>query len=261
MTATWALTDEEPDHASTSAEPPIQACMKRANRNLKLAEADGTCPPGFKSVEWGVQGPPGEQGEQGIAGPEGAEGLAGPQGDAGPAGPKGDTGDTGPVGAPGAAGSGGGPDEYVSWTFAHKESNPRDASGNYQRVGSQAALLGPADATFVRLDFHDVDRAWIRENCDYAYVSIGLARSSIIGWEWSSGERPVGQEDRAPQEVENAGGYVIAAGQEPTFAGYMECYALSEDETQSVGISVPDMDISAVVAVDYLEPDSIRQIS
>lgn len=170
MTATWALADDEASESLSSPEPTVQACMKRSNRSLKLAKADGSCPRGFKPVEWSVQGPQGEAGEpgtQGPAGPMGPQGQAGPQGETGPAGPKGDAGPAGPAGAPGspgAPGADGGPDEYVSWTFPHKESDPRDSGGAYQRIGSNDALIGPANVTFVRLDMSSADRDWIREN-------------------------------------------------------------------------------------------------
>lgn len=254
MTATWALTDEEPDQASTTAEPPIQACMKRANRNLKLAEADGACPPGFKSVEWAVQGPQGEQGQQGIAGPEGAEGPAGPQGEVGPAGPKGDTGATGPAGAPGAAGSGGGPDEYVQWTLDHQEDDPANQHGNYfPRFGSDV-ITGPAALTAVEIRIPVETKQWIRANCSHGGVGINLGRS-YIGWSWERGN-PDAQSPYPDYEEESGGAGAIIRDQSARFEGNTQCA-----QTNSPSIAVPDFEATAVFAVDYLEPDSIRQIS
>lgn len=93
----WAV-DRTSDAKEAGAPETIQACMKRANRNLKLARADGSCPRGYKAIDWSQKGPQGEQG------PPGRDGVEGPQGEAGPAGPRGETGRAGAVGPQGPAG-------------------------------------------------------------------------------------------------------------------------------------------------------------
>lgn len=255
MTAAWSL-NSEPRAAES---PTVEACMKRADRSLALADADGSCPKGYKSVQWSQQGPQGEPGMDGKDGADGDRGETGPAGPLGSSGATGPKGDTGPVGPRGPAGADGGPDEYVSWTFHHKQTDPQQ-DGVYQRVRSQGALSGPADVTFVRLDMPDAGRQWLRDNCDYAYVSVGLGRGDAIYWEWISGVRPTGQDQRDPQEYEGSGNVVLTARDSSSFFGYLECHVLNEAGTGFEGAPVPDMDFTGVAAVDYLQPFAVRVI-
>lgn len=122
MTATWALTE------SDAEDPQVQACMKRKNRDLRLADSDGTCPKGYKAVQWSVQGPPGEPGSPGQPGAAGEQGPAGATGPAGPKGDAGPAGSQGPAGPQGPAGQSGATDEVYSWTVAFTSDGAEDGT-------------------------------------------------------------------------------------------------------------------------------------
>lgn len=123
----WAV-DQTTDNKEAGAPEAIQACVKRANRNLKLAEADGTCPRQFKAVEWSLEGPPGPNGEVGPAGPHGEVGPMGPEGAKGEPGVPGAPGDAGPQGPQGPQGA------AVAWSGSFQSTGDSfvDTVGNHQ---------------------------------------------------------------------------------------------------------------------------------
>lgn len=260
MTAAWSLGEQS---GRDAADQMIEACMKRANRNLKLADADGSCPKGFKSVEWNVEGPRGEPGEPGPEGAEGAQGAvgpAGPQGEPGPAGPKGDTGATGPAGATGPvgpAGSSGGPDEYVRWTFAHDEDGPRIPNGHYAPVMSDEQISGPAVVTPIEIEVPDAIKSYIRANCEVGSVSIQLGYGAYVSWGWEVGN-PEATTPYPDWEAERATSGALIRRNPANFSGSADCQNLSGGDRH---VPVPDFEATAVFAVDYLEPDSVRQVS
>lgn len=255
MTAAWSL-NEEHEPTASAEEPTIQACMKRSNRNLKLAEADGSCPRGFKSVEWGVQGPQGEPGEDGADGAAGEAGPQGPQGEVGPVGPQGPKGDTGAPGAPGAPGASDGADEYVSWTFEHKADDPRADNGTYLNVQSSERLTGPAELTFFDLEIPEATKTAIKSACDYGFVAIGVGRSHRTFWEWNSGVHSNPSQTRPSYENLNGDQAVLMAGANEPFFAYLECSKVGADTTPVV----PNFEVTATVAVDYVNAQDVRTI-
>jgi hypothetical protein len=87
----------------------IQACYKAGENpsDLQLL-TKGSCPKGYATITWNIEGPQGPQGlvgPRGATGATGAKGATGATGPAGPAGAKGDTGATGATGPTGATGA------------------------------------------------------------------------------------------------------------------------------------------------------------
>src|SRR5215469_16437085 len=75
----------------------IHACVLRTTGVLRIIDANKSCSPNERAIEWdqtGPAGPAGPAGPTGLAGPAGPVGPAGPAGPAGPQGPKGDPGPT-----------------------------------------------------------------------------------------------------------------------------------------------------------------------
>jgi len=94
LAAVWALS-----MTGTSAQGDIiRACVLRTTGALRIIDANKSCSPNERAIEWGQIGPPGP------AGPAGPTGLAGPAGPVGPAGPQGAQGPQGPVGPRGPVG-------------------------------------------------------------------------------------------------------------------------------------------------------------
>src|SRR5262245_59094470 len=88
LAAVWALS-----MTGTSAHgDTIRACVLRTTGALRIIDANKTCSPNERAIEWGQIGP------AGPAGPVGPTGVAGPQG------PVGERGAAGPPGPPGAVG-------------------------------------------------------------------------------------------------------------------------------------------------------------
>lgn len=262
MTATWALAVDEASESLSSPEPTIQACMKRSNRSLKLAKADGSCPRGFKPVEWAAQGPEGEAGEpgtQGPAGPVGPQGQAGPQGETGPEGPKGDAGPAGPAGAPGspgAPGADGGPDEFVEWTFNHTEDDPRLPNGHYALVESNEEISEPATVTAIEIQVPDSIKTYIRANCEVGSVTIQLGYGAYVSWGWEVGN-PEAANPYPDWEAERGGSGAIIRRNPAKFSGSVDCQNFNQAERHA---PVPDFQATAIFAVDYMNPTSVRQV-
>lgn len=191
----------------------------------------------------------GQQGPAGPAGPAGAQGPAGPAGPAGPEGAKGDTGPVGPTGPQGPAGVSG-PDEYVRWTFAHKESDTRTFYGRYDRIFANTAIDGPAAFTGIELEFPSEIKTWLRTNCDYANVYMGLD-SAGVGWYWERSTT-----DNPSYEDDYVGAGAIPRNKSVKLFVQMQCMPFS-----GPGIPIPDFTMSGLVAVDYLQPNAVRQIS
>src|ERR1700722_879850 len=83
----------------------IQACYKAGENpsDLQLL-TKGSCPKGYATITWNIEGP---QGPQGLVGPRGATGATGAKGATGATGPAGATGAKGATGATGPAGPAG----------------------------------------------------------------------------------------------------------------------------------------------------------
>lgn len=174
MTAAWSLAGDEPESEAT-----IEACMKRKNRDLRLADADGSCPQGYKPVEWGVQGPQGEPGEAGPAGADGTQGPAGAAGATGPAGPAGPKGEVGATGARGPAGEGG-PDRLVSWNVVFPSTgNSSSSQVSDQTLGGPVRIEGfemaIAQSSLTALD--EACERWLIESY-VAGAAVGLQRAA-----------------------------------------------------------------------------------
>src|SRR5262245_49770354 len=93
LAAVWALS-----MTGTSAHGDIiHACVLRTTGALRIIDANKSCSPNERAIEWDQIGP------AGPAGPAGPTGLAGPAGPAGPSGPAGPAGPVGPKGDPGPA--------------------------------------------------------------------------------------------------------------------------------------------------------------
>jgi hypothetical protein len=103
LAAIWALSV-----TGTSAHAEIiHACVLRATGALRIIDANKSCSPNERAIQWdqmGPAGPPGPIGPTGVAGPVGPAGPIGPTGVAGPVGPAGPIGPTGLVGPVGPAG-------------------------------------------------------------------------------------------------------------------------------------------------------------
>jgi hypothetical protein len=96
LAAVWALS-----MTGTSAHGDIiHACVLRTTGALRVIDANKSCSPNERAIEWdqiGPAGPAGPAGPTGLAGPAGPAGPQGPAGPAGPAGPEGPKGDPGPA--------------------------------------------------------------------------------------------------------------------------------------------------------------------
>ncbi len=84
----------------------IRACMRQVGvrKEITMMVIADSCEPGWTSIKWNVEGPPGPAGPQGEAGSAGPAGPQGPKGETGPAGAKGAKGETGPAGQRGPEG-------------------------------------------------------------------------------------------------------------------------------------------------------------
>ncbi|MDO3398108.1 hypothetical protein QWJ41_20475 [Nocardioides sp. SOB44] len=150
----------------------------------------------------------------------------------------------------------------MSWTYqVDRVDQDADDSGLYSVVSDSASIAGPADVTFVALSIAPVDRAWIRDNCDQAYLSIGIGSSDAIYWEWESGKRPNGYTPRGVIDREGSGNIVITQGRQQYFRAYVHCSAVTADGSGFVGRELPEMNIRGVAAVDYLDPSSVREVN
>ena len=102
LAAVWALS-----MTGTSAHGDIiHACVLRTTGALRIIDANKSCSPNERAIQWdqiGPAGPAGPAGSAGPAGPTGLAGPAGPAGHAGHAGPAGPAGPEGPKGDPGSA--------------------------------------------------------------------------------------------------------------------------------------------------------------
>jgi hypothetical protein len=97
LAAVWALS-----MTGTSAHGDIiHACVLRTTGALRIIDANKSCSPNERAIQWDQIGP------AGPAGPAGPTGLAGPAGPAGPTGPVGPTGLAGPAGPAGPGGPAG----------------------------------------------------------------------------------------------------------------------------------------------------------
>lgn len=141
MTATRALADPDAESEVT-----VQACMKRKNRDLRLADTDDACQRGFKAVEWALKGPKGDKGEAGERGVAGADGAQGPIGHPGPGGARGDLGPTGPRGPAGPKGADAGPGEIYAWTATFTGDGAETG-----RQGGAESVLDSSDSTLPAL--------------------------------------------------------------------------------------------------------------
>ena len=94
LAAVWALS-----MTGTSAHGDIiHACVLPTTGALRIIDANKSCAPNERRIQWdqiGPAGPAGPAGPTGLAGPTGPAGPAGPVGPAGPAGPEGPKGDPG----------------------------------------------------------------------------------------------------------------------------------------------------------------------
>jgi hypothetical protein len=108
LAAVWALS-----MTGTSAHGDIiRACVLRTTGALRIIDANKSCSPNERAIEWGQIGPAGPAGPTGLAGPAGPVGPAGPQGaqgPQGPIGPQGPVGERGPAGSQGLVGAAGPP--------------------------------------------------------------------------------------------------------------------------------------------------------
>jgi hypothetical protein len=83
LAAVWALS-----MTGTSAHGDIiHACVLRTTGALRIMDANKSCAPNERRIQWDQIGPAGPAGPAGSAGPAGPTGLAGPAGPAGPVGP------------------------------------------------------------------------------------------------------------------------------------------------------------------------------
>src|SRR5262249_23793157 len=115
LAAVWALS-----MTGTSAHGGIiHGCVLLTTRPLRVTDANKSCSPNERAIEWdqigpagpagpagpiGPAGPPGPVGPQGPQGEAGGQGLVGPGGERGPAGPQGPAGLAGPAGPEGPKG-------------------------------------------------------------------------------------------------------------------------------------------------------------
>src|SRR6185369_526067 len=76
----------------------IHSCVNNTSGEIKIIAANATCPSNYRSLDWNIQGPAGQQGAIGPVGP------VGPVGPLGPIGPQGLQGEQGPQGLPGQPG-------------------------------------------------------------------------------------------------------------------------------------------------------------
>lgn len=239
VTAAWATADQlrNDDEPTT-----VQACMKRENRALRLADpTTGACPKGWKAVSWSEEGPQGEPGEPGQPGAPGRDGADGQDGQDGRDGAPGPTGATGPQGPAGD----GGPDEYVRWTFNHDDADPFDGNG-YQSRFSTGTLAGPAAVTPIDLQIPPSAKSWMRDNCDYAFIAIGVERGAGVSWEWLG---------NSATERENSTAGSITSQQSRRFSGSALC-----DVTGVGSTAIPDFSATATFALDSLAAGSIRDV-
>src|SRR5262245_1828319 len=94
LAAVWALS-----MTGTNAHGDIiRACVLRTTGALRIIDANKSCSPNERAIEWGQIGPPGPAGPAGPTGLAGPARPVGPAGPPGPAGPKGDPGPPGPKG-------------------------------------------------------------------------------------------------------------------------------------------------------------------
>jgi hypothetical protein len=82
----------------------IHSCVNNTSGEIKIIAANANCPSNYRSLDWSVQGPAGQQGPIGPVGPMGPVGPIGPVGLIGPVGPQGLQGEQGPQGLPGQQG-------------------------------------------------------------------------------------------------------------------------------------------------------------
>jgi hypothetical protein len=110
----------------------IQACYKAGENpaDLQLL-TKGSCPRGYSTITWNIQGPAGPQGPPGLRGATGATGATGAKGATGATGATGPAGPAGPAGATGAAGAQGpaGPAGATGATGAQGLAGAAGASG------------------------------------------------------------------------------------------------------------------------------------
>lgn len=67
----------------------IHSCVNNTSGEVKIIAATANCPSNYRSLDWNIQGPAGQQGPVGTVGPVGPmgpQGEPGPQGDPGPQG-------------------------------------------------------------------------------------------------------------------------------------------------------------------------------
>ena len=110
LAAVWALS-----MTGTSAHGDIiHACVLRTTGSLRIIDANKSCAPNERRIQWDQIGPAGPAGPAGSAGPAGPTGLAGPAGPVGPTGPaglrdppglRGSLGPAGPAGPSGTCGT------------------------------------------------------------------------------------------------------------------------------------------------------------
>ena len=85
----------------------IHSCVNNTSGEIKIIAANANCPSNYRSLDWNIQGPAGQQGPIGPVGPVGPTGPVGPIGPVGPMGPQGLQGDPGPQGLQGIQGPAG----------------------------------------------------------------------------------------------------------------------------------------------------------
>src|ERR1044071_4922396 len=76
----------------------IHSCVNNTSGEIKIIAATANCPSNYRSLDWNIQGPAGQQGPIGLVGP------IGPVGPVGPICPQGLQGEQGPQGLPGQQG-------------------------------------------------------------------------------------------------------------------------------------------------------------
>lgn len=202
----------------------------------------------------GAQGPAGTDGAPGPQGPAGPAGVAGPAGERGPAGPGGATGATGQQGPAGD----GGVDEYVSWDFVHRATDPPypGQSGGHANIFSDASLTRPAIVSGVSLEVDPATAQWMIDNCADGNIGVGVGGAYVdvyyVPARTASNGAPL------PEiRQEQASADVIGVRENSRFSGGVTCFPADFGTL----LTVPDFTATAIFSVDYIEgPGVIRQV-
>ena len=93
----------------------------------------------------------------------------------------------------------------------------------------------------------DQIKQWMRDNCDYAYLSLGVGSMSA-GWSWSPG-----------QESEFGGTGGLIRNQNGRATGYVECQ--DGPPMYQFVTPIPDFDATLTFGIDYIQPGTITTMN